>query len=920
MAEEVRLISEQLTVQEAAKKPRDTEGEDYREESNQERKRRGSDTYKQRMLDRMEQTGERLDVDHEIYSTFNKIIQRLRPGVDCDLIITKNNSLEACTLPASKTIITSAGLLIKLQHFLAETHQSEITEDHIALILGHELSHWEPQAGTFHLNETYCDTNAIMMCSKAGFSTDKAVEALAFLEWIEEKDDENRTISDKEKESEHRIPITHPSTEGRRILGENINRDTSIHLVGRSAKPTTLSPNVLNDFLNLSEEWKRAAERCQEITSFDDVKQEFASANTTSQILETFISFDEFIHARISKELAGTPEFARILLASALHAEVPRQYSAMYVDKDDFRALHRSQKIETPGLSRPFALATNNAVPTDINDGLTPQLSGLINAVMEGKYADPLAILTMEPIELAKQYPEFAGINFNRFYTDLTKQVNFFIKPVIHNGTEERANPERAHLFGYDDVLNISDFIEDDTKLKTLAVQRRNLLSVCQTGIASSMVRSVLRDQSNGHNLNNGDGISSICSEVISSLKPDYAYYFSVVTNRLLESGSCQTEAVAMDMAAMIVNNGWYVTTSDLVKTGLWRKNGSFLTMKPRVLSTDDPVILEDARKHIFSLQIALDQGGSHYGTLFTAPSVQGFTRSFNKYCSMLVARDDMSHSSLDPYAIAIYPPSLTIPYTSNVLDSRSEREIDYVTKLFNFDNDPFAEGKCNTKDANTIRMLLLEPANDRQRIFRAVLGNKDIVEEPQILMPILREGVQRKILSPGELMRVISKLNSLELYREFRPFLDGENRAQFEQQWFEEYCRQHAPENRSKAELIAGFVEAGGIADRNGHGNVLGVQVIPYDLGFRHTSVDSKFAIGLTDEEKKQYFREDPEISFADAQMTADRILAYINSPACHHTDEIKTCLRESAANLLRYTLRLSERQNVARFEGFWR
>jgi len=80
-----------------------------------------------------------------------------------DFHLTRRENINAFTYPKVKSVYFESGLLVLMDHFLKNVKGYGLAEDHLALVLAHEISHSDAEAETGYLNEEYCDIQGMIL-------------------------------------------------------------------------------------------------------------------------------------------------------------------------------------------------------------------------------------------------------------------------------------------------------------------------------------------------------------------------------------------------------------------------------------------------------------------------------------------------------------------------------------------------------------------------------------------------------------------------------------------------------------------------------------------------------------------------------------------------------------------------------------
>ncbi len=748
----------------------------YKESSDRERSNKKALRDREIVIKEMEETGELLGRDHEFYRTIDSICHRLKPAASPDVNISLSDSGKAFTLQDKKTIVLSAGLLKGLETYL-QTKGQVLTEDHLALIIGHEMSHWDEEAKNPHISERYCDTQGLMLCNKAGFNIDSAVEALEFLEFAEEAAKRDSGLGGEDSTTVNMGELTHPTSEDRRILVQSIANDPNAFLEGRYARATQLKPEVYGDFKQRADQWLETARRREMIASEGDIEREFQEARSLSQVLETFISSDEYFHANMSREFSQTHEYENLTLAMAVYSEVTDN-DFLHLSKEDFRAQFRAGLIaRDSGTSTP-KVQPNQPSGTQFSTGqnLTPEQVQLIQDCLDGRFQNPMTILTSSKADLEAHHPQFAGFTFNQFFRGIAADTNQFIQPEMLQGyamVKEAQNLDRARALGLQGKLEVDTYVADGTAGVTaqIAQERQALFDKTKFAVASSMLR--LSQEGTGWFNRSWDEFVNVSSESVrgvAAFGPDYVRLQSQIADSLHSSGTCSTEEVASRISLSVLECGRYLEE----RSGVRPINPKTLA-SPRpdlgAFWVDNQETHQDLRDSFYNTHLSLAQGGNELGGMFGRPRVDPFIDSLNwSFYHFASDSQTLIGDPLDPYQIVINgDPTISIPFQDRMLDlNLTAPQIDFVGGLFDRNIWSTTQGAnlvCKTQDPAIIRSLILESVTDsgsgwgkprRTKIIEAVLNNDQVRTNDVLIRSILEEGIANHSLAPREIYQIL--------------------------------------------------------------------------------------------------------------------------------------------------------------------
>lgn len=841
---------------------------------------------KTELVGEMHQTHEILDVEHPFNQTVKRIVSKLRPDKEFDVVISLTDTEKRLTLLGADTHIVSAGFISKFEAFLKERGRP-LTEDHLAMLIAHEMAHGDPEAKVAYLNEKYCDTKGVSMVDKAGFNLQCAVETLEFFEELtykpnkEERNNENsRRQEDKslvvsedadqknedsknDEENKSEVEITdHKGTsnaENRRILGYLIANDSTIHLNGRYAKETPLTGDY-TDFKDKSGQWLAQVEARYQIASEADVIREFDNCHNISEILETFYNTEHLRHADISRQFANSKEFERLLLVAAIYRSYYVEHLSL-LDRRDFLAQKRSNASDKP--QGESVILDEDQKPIDnpryFEHCPNRDIRKLVVSILNGKYDNPLDLLSLPNEELQKRYPEFKPVEPGKFIRELRK------------GTEK-----------FKEVLGVD--LQD--------VSARDLLEGTKVALASSYIRAMEKSLETPKEFDKGNDIIRHNMSTIAKLtdKLDHDQLNSLIQQALLKTASCRTPQAAQIIANTFIRSGYFAPSSyyDI-------HNQKDLT----------PEIFQDLRDSLFSQHFGLSGGGERTNQGWIDPVFMG---NFIENLRSLYYESQSALNGKSSFELVELLDS-TSPSIGGPHSAKSLNLIPDYLKNRNYDSsrakDDFRAGGSERvvlhaqsyyeeyKERYTYDSVHFTPEQVEKLVFESVNRRRDLVgafiaseygRNPEFVRNIIQKGVQEKKLTPGEIEAMLLKCNDLSLYRDYLPFVRDNKREKFHNRWLGEVIRRHNSRNYNTEYLIE-FIKEGGVADMVWHhDNLRGIwmSIDPLEVNAKTHNHD--------------YY------SPKDARLIADAIVEQTSKPDSQYSVEARKSVLNVAACLIRY------------------
>lgn len=135
-----------------------------------------------------------------------------------------------------------------------------------------------------------------------------------------------------------------------------------------------------------------------------------------------------------------------------------------------------------------------------------------------------------------------------------------------------------------------------------------------------------------------------------------------------------------------------------------------------------------------------------------------------------------------------------------------------------------------------------------------------------------------------------------MELYEKFQGYLREDQLGEFQKRSFQKLEAKPESNEKTKPELIATFVEQGGvIQDSPGSWNSEQFGAVLFD----HSKLGAAWRLN-------EPYPEDSEFPFEQSERSAQRIIAFVDSSACTASAEAKDKMLNTAADLTRYTQKL--------------
>lgn len=257
--------------------------------------------------------------EHEIYSVLRRVDQRiteaeqrlLKENVlsratttnEFDFYVTRRTTVNAYTIPGAKNAFFEAGIFSLLNSYLSEHKGYGIAEDHIALVLAHEISHSDPEAETGYMNEEYYDVQGMILGAEAGYNPQAAVDVEDFLIWLNENTDDFEIIDAEVHTSKKAFSLSHPNPKHRRsVLLQVLNDDTRV-LPNQSKQFTNISSEVIDSLHKEMSLWQQEAEQRVLPLSGVEALSNIRDSGDLSQLLDALQGLQIYEKAALTREL-----------------------------------------------------------------------------------------------------------------------------------------------------------------------------------------------------------------------------------------------------------------------------------------------------------------------------------------------------------------------------------------------------------------------------------------------------------------------------------------------------------------------------------------------------------------------------------------------------------------------------------------
>lgn len=314
-----------------------------------------------------------VDPEHEIYSVLNRVGAKIKAagerfrqregsveekaGEEFSFHVTKRENVNAYTFRHGQAAFFETGIFVLLDQYLEENKGYGLAEDHIALLLTHEVSHSDDEAKQGFLNEEYCDVQGLILGAEAGYNPAAAVDVEDFLIWLGEGDEEGQGKKATEEGEVRNIYIpSHPDPHNRRLVLVDILHDETRLLPNRAKPFTPVKERVVEDLSSRMREWQKTCQKRVLPHSHQEVLEQIDTATNLSEVLDVLLGRHLRRKAELVKTLAEDREFtdkATLLQAVAceLKARLEEGTSMSFYVKEE---QYLSKDVGSVILSRDF--------------------------------------------------------------------------------------------------------------------------------------------------------------------------------------------------------------------------------------------------------------------------------------------------------------------------------------------------------------------------------------------------------------------------------------------------------------------------------------------------------------------------------------------------------------------------------------
>ncbi len=239
-----------------------------------------------------------------------------------DFHLTRRENINAFTYPKIKSVYFESGLLVLMDHFLRTVKGYGLAEDHLALILAHEISHSDAEAETGYLNEEYCDVQGMILGAEAGYNPLAAVDFEDFLIWLDEGNPTGNSKEEEQGKNNLGVP-SHPKPKDRRLVLIDVLTDKTRSLPNQTKTFTDVDEAILGDLREQMLAWQEAAVDKVLPTSTEQSIAKIKEAKNISELLDTLMGHHILQKSLITKEIASNPDLVnRLTIYQAIAYEI----------------------------------------------------------------------------------------------------------------------------------------------------------------------------------------------------------------------------------------------------------------------------------------------------------------------------------------------------------------------------------------------------------------------------------------------------------------------------------------------------------------------------------------------------------------------------------------------------------------------
>lgn len=281
-----------------------------------------------------------LDPNHEIYSVLKRVgakisqaerklnetntLSRKTNTENYSFYVTKRSEVNAYTFPQTRTVFFESGILALMDNYLKDSKGYGLAEDHLALLLAHEVSHSDPEAETGYLNEEYCDVQGMILGAEAGYNPTAALDVEDFLIWLDDGSNKYQNDQESEKSDKRNVFLpSHPDSQHRRLVLINVLKDNTRVLPNQTKKYSFVDSATLDDVGSQMNEWQMRAEQRVLHTTLEETIHQVETSKNLSELLDSLLGDHLRQKAELTREVMKDKRFVeKVTLFQAVAAEL----------------------------------------------------------------------------------------------------------------------------------------------------------------------------------------------------------------------------------------------------------------------------------------------------------------------------------------------------------------------------------------------------------------------------------------------------------------------------------------------------------------------------------------------------------------------------------------------------------------------
>jgi predicted unusual protein kinase regulating ubiquinone biosynthesis (AarF/ABC1/UbiB family) len=242
-----------------------------------------------------------------------------------DFHLTRRENINAFTYPKVKSVYFESGLLVLMDHFLKNVKGYGLAEDHLALVLAHEISHSDAEAETGYLNEEYCDIQGMILGAEAGYNPLAAVDFEDFLIWLDEGNSAETLGEEEQGKNNLELP-SHPKPKDRRLVLIDVLTDKNRSLPNQTKRFTEVDEKITNDLREQMMVWQETTVDRVLPSSMEKSLEQIKESNNVSELLDALTGHHVLQKSLITKEIANNPDLVnRLTIYQAIACEMKKK-------------------------------------------------------------------------------------------------------------------------------------------------------------------------------------------------------------------------------------------------------------------------------------------------------------------------------------------------------------------------------------------------------------------------------------------------------------------------------------------------------------------------------------------------------------------------------------------------------------------